>query len=667
MNDHRGISLMPTVLKLLISLLARRLYKACEGIDTFHKGQGGFRSKEECVLQVAALHDIKKRRDKKGHRTHILFVDIQKAYDTVPHHLLFMKLRYYGVRGKIFNFFRALYRGSIFKVRSGGGRGNLSEVVQLLRGLRQGCPASPVLFNIFINDIFWPVSVTELGVEVTIKRRTPWTGDKVRIEGLLFADDLVALGKSWDQLRSFCDHLGAWSRANDMAFGIKKCGVMASSPSDHEALLEIVKDQPFLLNGDVVPVVTEYQYIGLMVNSKFDLDYMADCRANLGRLALQDIKAILGYSKVPIHIKAKIIKAVLVPKMLYGAELWGTDKKRVNKAQQVIDEALRICLGAKAKDKTLHMAGLWRECNIPPLACTAKGKVCRGIIKASGVRTFINDLTGESPSSLLRMGLTDTWAYKAGHLLTETIPKLAATYLSRIRGTEQQHRPITSKLSAGDVQTLQDLTTAKLHSIMSDLEEPVGPPRLVARLIESFLWQLETWEICTKKPGLRAASYRTAGYPNQGSGRECMRQDTRVAVATSTLARLRMNSYWTGRDLAKKGLWPSAYNSTCPCCDMNVAETREHLVLRCHAFDEERQVIRDLIRIATRICPAPSGDEDILVLTLGGASRKGGGAPISVGSFNKRHLPRLLTFLSRVARRRPKFIRAKSLAASMDR
>ena len=100
MNDHREISLMPTVLKLLISLLARRLYKACEGTDTFHKGQGGFRSKEECVLQVAALHDIKKRRDKKGHRTHMLFVDIQKAYDTVPHHLLFMKLRYYGVRGK---------------------------------------------------------------------------------------------------------------------------------------------------------------------------------------------------------------------------------------------------------------------------------------------------------------------------------------------------------------------------------------------------------------------------------------------------------------------------------------------------------------------------------------------------------------------------------------
>jgi len=43
-----------------------------------------------------------------------------------------------------------------------------------------------------------------------------------------------------------------------MSFGGKKCGVIVSSPSDHVALFEIVKVEPFLLNDDVVPVVTEY-------------------------------------------------------------------------------------------------------------------------------------------------------------------------------------------------------------------------------------------------------------------------------------------------------------------------------------------------------------------------------------------------------------------------
>ena len=60
---------------------------------------------------------------------------------------------YYEVRCKIFNFFRVVYRGSVFKVRNGGGGGNVSEVVQLPTALREGCPASPTLFNICMNDI----------------------------------------------------------------------------------------------------------------------------------------------------------------------------------------------------------------------------------------------------------------------------------------------------------------------------------------------------------------------------------------------------------------------------------------------------------------------------------------------------------------------------------
>jgi hypothetical protein len=99
---------------------------------------------------------------------------------------------------------------------------------------------------------------------------------------------------------------------------------------------------------------------------------------------------------------------------------------------------------------------------------------------------------------------------------------------------------------------------------------------------------------------------------------------------------------------------------------MNVVETREHLVLRCQAFDAERQSIQELIRIATRICPTPGLDEDVLVVTLGGGNMTGGSAPISVGSFHRKHLPGLLVFFSKVALRRPKFIRAKSLAIPRD-
>ena len=151
MGNYRGISLMATVLKVLIMVvLSTRLNGAFEKEGLFSKAQAGFRRKEECVIQSACLLEITKRRKLMGLPTYMFFVDLKKAYDTVRQEALMTKIDFYGVRRRALGFIRGLYSQSRIQVRVGG---TVSEPADLLRGVRQGDPLSPVLFNIFINDV----------------------------------------------------------------------------------------------------------------------------------------------------------------------------------------------------------------------------------------------------------------------------------------------------------------------------------------------------------------------------------------------------------------------------------------------------------------------------------------------------------------------------------
>ena len=109
MNNYRGISLMATVLKVVCVILSTRINEAAEAGGLFSRSQAGFRQREECVTQVACVVEIIQRRRIVNEPTYVVFVDLKKAYDTVPHEALFAKLSRFGIRGQCLAFIRALY------------------------------------------------------------------------------------------------------------------------------------------------------------------------------------------------------------------------------------------------------------------------------------------------------------------------------------------------------------------------------------------------------------------------------------------------------------------------------------------------------------------------------------------------------------------------------
>jgi hypothetical protein len=121
-----------------------------------------------------------------------------------------MKLYKMRLCGKCYEFLTNLYITS--KARAVF-NGQLSEEFPIHRGVRQGCPLSSILFNIFINNVL--DNCNNYGVIIKTN------GNEVkRYCGGLFADDIVLITLDKTKLKNLLNSVFNWSIKNEMTFGI---------------------------------------------------------------------------------------------------------------------------------------------------------------------------------------------------------------------------------------------------------------------------------------------------------------------------------------------------------------------------------------------------------------------------------------------------------------
>lgn len=333
LGNYRGISLISSVAKLYTRALNIKMQTFLEDSKSLLREQAGFRTDRRCLDHIFTLQDVVHRRMQVEKPTYVVFIDFRKAYDLVPREKLFKKMRTMGITEGIISNVKAYYKVTTARVRVSG---SFSDPFGIDIGVKQGCTMSPLLFSIFINDILDEVKQLNLGVSIP--------GVMEKLSGLIYADDLALLIERKEDIQPTLDCISRWCRSNHMSTNASKCAILAFGKK-WEEYTEELKLVDYLLEGKVLPINTCYKYLGVTFCSDLSWEKEVKNRSEKGLKCLRMITPILRNDRIRIKIRLNYLKAVWIPVVLYGSEVWYQSRNQMKVLDGLYLECIRMVMG----------------------------------------------------------------------------------------------------------------------------------------------------------------------------------------------------------------------------------------------------------------------------------------------------------------------------------
>lgn len=352
-NNYRPISNLTIFNKIFEKIIYNRIITFIDSENFIVPAQYGFKKDSSTTLAILDFISHVRTSFNNKYFTISLFLDLKKAFDTVDIEILLSKLEHYGFRLDVNKFFKHYFLNRKQYVNIGDHKSDFKNVTI---GLTQGGILSPIIFNIFINDIYHFSKTHNFNVT-------------------LFADDAVFYisGPDFnaliDRLNHFISKLNQWLESNLLCPNTAKTKLMLFNKSSNIVLPDVY------FNGVVLEWVDNFKYLGVFVDSRLSfsthtmfltrkissvLGIMYASRSFLNTAALKTLYYSLVYSIIAPSI------------IIYG----NTFNTHTNPIKILINKIVRLILNVKY------------DANRVPLLSTNASYLKLGFLKFDDIRDF---------------------------------------------------------------------------------------------------------------------------------------------------------------------------------------------------------------------------------------------------------------------------------------
>jgi hypothetical protein len=301
-NNYRSLAIEDPFLKVFTTALTRRISDYAEKHHLLPEYQFGFRKSLSTSSAVAVLKECIESAFRNKKRIYACFVDYKKAFDLVNRARLTRKLQIMGLPVQLCRVIFDLLAGLRLRVRANDA---LSPEFPSFNGVPQGDSLSPLLYTLYTADL--PATLSHRGVQLG--------QNDIVIKYLLYADDLVLLSHSRDDLQSSINALERYADQNELTVNIAKTKCMVF----HRGFCP-----PFTCyyKGSAIETCKQFTYLGVVLTTQLSAgqharQIISKCNQRIGYLFVK-----LPLKDIPLSVLIDIFNTYVLPIVQYALPLW---------------------------------------------------------------------------------------------------------------------------------------------------------------------------------------------------------------------------------------------------------------------------------------------------------------------------------------------------------